>query len=55
MDAVREDHVVIDPLDELLGEAKRSSVDALYMPRGHFSISGNEVVGATIAKFLLAQ
>ena len=55
MDAVREDHVVIDPLDELLEEAKRSSVDALYMPRGHFSISGNEVVGATIAKFLLAQ
>lgn len=55
MDAIREDHVVIDPLDQLLEESKKSSVDALYMPRGHLSVSGNEVVGAEIAKFLLGR
>jgi len=55
MEAIRERHILIDPLDELLEESKKSSVDALYMPRGHFSITGNEVIGGVIAEFLLAK
>ena len=54
LEKIEETIVVIDPAHALVNEAKRSSVNELYLIF-HYSEKGNKVVGDVVAKFLLQR
>ena len=55
LEKIKESNVVIDPAAELAGLVKTSSLDALLMPRYHYSAKGNRIVADVAARFLIER
>jgi len=51
LDKIKEENVVIHPENELVEEARKSSLDTVI--RGHYTVRGYEIVGDVVAKFII--
>ena len=49
---IETDNEVILTQDALLAEAQKSSIFSLFMPGGHYSPRGNEVIAEIIAQYI---
>ena len=52
---IEADNVVVRPQEALLEEARASSLFSLFMPGGHYSARGNEIIAGTIAQHILTM
>ncbi|MCF6290724.1 MAG: SGNH/GDSL hydrolase family protein [Desulfobacterales bacterium] len=55
MKEIEKDTVVIPTQDALLEKADQSSLFSLYMPGGHYSAEGNEVIAGEVAAYIAAS
>ena len=54
LERIKESNTVIDPADELVKQARMSSVDELFLSK-HYSEKGNRVVADVVAGFLIER
>ena len=53
--AIDREYQLVDPANALIDEAKRTSLDSLRRPGGHYSVKGNEIVARVLADFLIER